>query len=455
MIALIMAGGGGTRLWPISTNETPKQFISLIDNKSLLELTIERILSIKDLNKIIISTNVRYHKIVTEISSKFTGIKFDFIFEEYKKDNSIITYLCSYLNRCEDILISPCDHILPDFNYFSNSISQNVNPNKITLFGISPTYPSTDYGYIQVNGANVVSFHEKPDYENAVKFVSNSNYLWNSGFFLSNTEFLLKKYGEYSIYDLDLLSKIISNSFVFDNNLYLSSQFTAEIDSISFDFDIIEKMNTSELSVVHYVSDWKDIGSYRALSEMHDSDPNNNTSNSLNNTLFVNCSNSFANVNNKPIIINDLNDIGVIDSDDVLFVFNKNHSCKNQMQCNANWLDKKVDLSRRPWGHYDILLSKPNFLVKKLVILPKHSISKQYHKSRTEHWVIVSGEGLLLLNNSEKIVRPNDQILIQIGDIHKVSNISESELLIIIEVQFGDFLSEHDITRVEDSYGRL
>lgn len=477
---VILAGGQGLRLWPLSRKELPKQFISLDDgDTSLFQNTLKNMRAILEdwggsFDACSVVSNIEYKNIVLNQISKLNNFnKYEVIFESTAKGTATALISENEIfgqdNLDSILIVIPSDQGVKDFESFSKSIHKAIElaaDNKIVLLGVHPTYPSPDYGYIQVNNQlenQVISFHEKPLKEVAMDYLGKGNFFWNAGIFVLKRSIwteLSKEFCETSrgyVFEAvksDLNCGIRND---FHNNIKCISVSYSDSDNNCYNIDdaVIEKAcKNYSLTMVPIINQWSDLGTYAGVYRFYDKDNDGNIIRGQ--VSQVNTKNCFLYSSSKPLISIGLQDIVALELNDMTFLvsINEAESVLNNAAIKALSQNKLESVKvRRPWGGYEVLHKSDNYLVKKLWINPRSSISLQYHQYRSEHWYIVSGLASVTLNKNELSLAVNQSIDIPIGVIHKLENKTDDEL-IVLEIQFGDLISELDIVRLEDMYGR-
>ncbi len=459
---IILAGGSGTRLWPLSRKKLPKQFHALIDNKSMLQLTLLR-LKDANFNKPIIICNSD-HKFVVEDQISEIDIKCDILLEPCSKNTAPAITLASLLIKSEaNLLILAADHMIDNKKIFVQQIKasiSHVEQNNVVIFGIRPTTPNTQYGYIETgfevgDGFQVVSFKEKPNLSLAKEYYKNKNYYWNSGIFFFKKSTLLSELKKFSPEILDICKKT-HKSLSKDKNFinFEKEQFT-KCPKKSIDYAIMEY--TKNAIMVPLKTRWSDIGSWQSLMNESKKDKNGNVTKG--NIVTVNSKNSLIfNLNKKIIATNDVKNLVIVETKDSLLISSSKErsSIKSLVKDVEKKYPEKVEVfpdENRPWGSFESILKETGFQVKKIIVKSGGQLSLQTHQYRSEHWVVVSGIAEVTKGNKKVILKKNESIYIKKGEMHSLKN-NESEDLIIIEVQVGSYLEEDDIQRYDDIYGR-
>jgi len=467
IIPVILCGGSGERLWPLSTEAFPKQFQKFIGNNTLFQDTIKRVSSINKNPMIITNTN---HKFIVNNQLKEAGISSSKILVEPEGKNTApailsAAILISKINPLNLLLITPSDHYIPNHKYFCDlaiNQSKKILPGQIACFGIKPTRPETNYGYLKINNTkndiiNVEAFIEKPNLENAQKIFSNNNYLWNSGIFMARAEDLINifKKTEPNLYDLVLRS--LKNHVCKENYIYIDENTWRKIEPKSFDFAIMEKVQ--QIVCSSFGEQWSDLGNFDQIFEIHKRDEEKNLL--VGHSIQKNCRDTviWSSNENHLIVGVGLENISVISSNDATIIKNlKNTSDTREI---VNHLKNKNSIETtsfnvefRPWGWFKTISKNEYAHVKILHVHPKGILSLQSHKYRSENWVVVKGTATVTVNEKKFILEEKQSVFIKQGDIHRLQNNSSNDLE-IIEVQTGTYFGEDDIVRYDDLYGRL
>lgn len=460
MKIVILAGGGGSRLFPLSRSCYPKQFLHIAGEKSLLVQTVERFLGLAAPEDIIIVTNKDYiYHVQAEL--KDVGAETAHIITEPVGRNTApaISLAMAYIKENmattadETIFISPADHLIKPIDEFRKVITKAellAKKGKIVTFGIVPDKPETGYGYINVadeidNYAYMVeAFKEKPDEKMAASYIKAGCYYWNSGMFMFSLEAMEQelKASAYDIYG------------IYQNGYDQMLNDFSNMPDISIDYAVAEKSAQMVLVPLTGIY-WNDIGSWDAIAETFSDSGGNLYSGDV---IAENCNNTMILGQKRLIAGLDLQDLMIVDTPDVLLVAKKGKSQDVKQLVNKLKKEKRkeVDENRtmyRPWGSYTILAEGEGYKVKKITINPGAKLSLQMHYHRSEHWTVISGTGKLTLDDKEVFFRENESTYIPIGVRHRLENPGKLPLS-IIEVQNGKYLGEDDIVRFDDIYGR-
>ncbi|ELM6611314.1 mannose-1-phosphate guanylyltransferase/mannose-6-phosphate isomerase [Campylobacter coli] len=455
MTNILLCGGSGTRLWPLSRTLTPKQFIKLFDDKSLFELALRR--NSKVCSSILIVCNEeQYFLALDQISN---ANKAQFILEPLARNTAgAITLACLSLPKEEIVLITPSDHLIKNEKAYQEAITKALefaNDDYLVTFGIKPDSPHTGYGYIKSkNIYNVEAFVEKPDLKKAKEFLEDGNYLWNSGMFMFKVGFFLEQMQIYAkeIYDFCLEAQ--KNAFKQDNFIKIKSIDMEKIPELSIDYALMEKSN--KVKVIPSDIAWSDVGSFESLAKEFNDGGNYSNANAK----FLDSNNIFCYASDKKKFVAtiDLDDIFIIDTQDALLISKKSSSQKVKqiyeiIKENEN-LSKNHLCTHRPWGSFTVLEDEKGYKIKRIEVKPGKRLSLQKHFHRNEHWIVLSGTASVEIDGIESLVRPNESIYIKMGQKHRLSNYGKIPV-VIIEAQVGEYTGEDDIVRLEDDYKRI
>lgn len=464
---IILSGGNGTRLWPISRENMPKQFLKMFGTKSLYQLTLLR--NKNYCEKSVVVTNAENFFIAQDQTEELTIEKKPFFIVEPIGRNTAaaIAFSALSVSRDEVLFVTPSDHLIENNENYNKMIKLGKEAAKegyLITFGITPTKPETGYGYIKAKTDNkimdVLSFYEKPAIEKAkeyLKFNQNNmqeKYLWNSGMFMFKAGVYLDELKKYSP-EIYKMSKIAFDNVIDNDFLRLKTDDMVNIPDISVDYAVMEK--SKKIKLVKADISWNDVGSFDSLDEVFEKDENNNTKNQ--NLIAYKSQNNFVFGRYKTIALNEVNNLIVIDTPSALLVSQKDKS--QQIKDIVKILKEKnpelIKFGRtvyRPWGKYTNLHNDKRFKVKTIVVNPGKRLSLQKHLHRSEHWIVVKGTALVKIGEKEFLLNINESTYIPIGVKHRLSNIGRIPLE-IVEVQVGEYLEEDDIIRFEDDFARV
>ena len=468
MKVVVLAGGKGTRLWPMSRENFPKQFISIngVFEESPLKATIHRISAICGPRDIFIVTAKPYKHLV-ESQLEEIGIMANLVVEPEPKSTAPAIILAvkhmidSGSSLDETVLVVPSDHLIKPVEGFISSVKKALKVAEngyIVTFGVKPRRPDTGYGYIEkgIELSEMVykikRFCEKPDFDTAVSYVNSGSFYWNSGMFLFSIGTLLEEVNKNIPQIYEEIDKSIKQ---FTNSYY-------DFPEISFDYAIMEK--TEKGVVVEFEADWHDIGSWDSIYEISQKDEKGNVISTKG--IFIDTRNSFFLSKKKVIATAGIENTILIETEDAIFLSKRGKT--QEVKKIVSDLKEDKELSHlvtsaektykpicveRPWGKYIVLEKGENYQIKRIVVNPGHKLSLQVHQHRSEHWIIVKGIGKVTIDDMEFIVQESESPYIPPASIHRIENIGKIPLE-IIEVQTGKYLGEDDIIRLADDYGR-
>jgi len=473
MHAVIIAGGSGTRFWPKSRENLPKQFLSLVGQETLIQNTMGRISPIISAENILVITNEQ-HAFETCYQLKKMGFPPSQLLTEPIARNTAaaIGYSAKILSqRNPDAIMAvfPADHVITTVEPFLKLLKQAetiANENHLVTLGIKPTSPETGYGYIkqgkaiEENSFKVDRFIEKPNKLTAEKYLKEGSYYWNSGIFVWKVSTLLNEISLYlpklheQLEELTINTAPIKGKYAYQKLNETGKKIFHSLQSVSIDHGVMEK--STNVAVLPAEIGWNDVGTWTSLAEISKNDSHGNVING--NVVSVENSDSIIQAENRLVAALGLKGIIVVDTPDALLVCPKERAQDVKKIVEQIKSEKRSEASTstsqtRPWGSYTILHKETNYLVKRIEVLPGESLSLQSHNHRSEHWTVVFGVAQVQIEETLQTLQTNQSIEISKGAKHRLANLDESSL-IIIEVQLGDKLDEDDITRYEDKYGR-
>lgn len=454
MTNIILCGGSGTRLWPISRTLMPKQFVKLFNNKSLFQLTVNRNSKICK-RQFIVSNSEQYFLALDQLE-ELNKINNRYLLEPIGRNTApAIALACHALDPEEIVLVTPSDHLIKkeqEYEKVLNKANNLAAQGYLVTFGIMPSYAETGFGYIEASGNDVIAFYEKPDFETALKYVQAGNYFWNSGMFCFKAGVFLKELKKYSpeIYEASL--KAIENSKN-DEMIRIKHEDMYSIPEDSIDYAVMEK--SSKVKVIASDIDWSDVGSFDSLYEELPKDDNGNTINEK--YVAINSKNNLIYGKERYIATVDIDDCIIVDTGDALLISKKGSSQKVKEVVkkikNITQLHNIHLTGNRPWGTYTVLEDANGYKIKRIEVKAGKRLSLQKHKYRNEHWVVVSGIATVTINDKTFKLNQNESTYIKAGDVHRLLN-DTNEPLVIIEAQVGEYTGEDDIIRLEDDFKR-
>jgi len=465
IIPIILSGGSGTRLWPLSRKDRPKQFLHLSGSYSMLQETILRLSGIENIDRPIIVCNEN-HRFLVAHQCHDIGIEPTIILEPNGRNTApaITVAAIQSLVEFEDsvLLVLSADHKIEDIKGFHHAIAtakETASEKKLVTFGVKPTGPNIGYGYIKYSGnetnpSKVERFVEKPDLEKANEYFVSKEYLWNSGMFMFTSKYFLDELKKFTpeIYQKSL--EAIERSTKDLDFIRLDDKSFNSCPSNSIDYALMEK--SDNVFVIPVDIGWSDLGTFESLRDSKTKDINGNIFEG--DVISFDTNNTFIRSSEKLVATFGVSNMTIINTKDALFV-----SDNTQSENVKDIVKVLVEAKRsehihhrkvhRPWGWYDSIEQGKYFQVKRLHIDPKAKLSIQRHQKRSEHWVLVSGNVIATKGENDYAMREGDSIFIPKGEIHSLYN-PKDEYAEIIEVQSGFYLGEDDIERFEDIYGR-
>jgi mannose-1-phosphate guanylyltransferase / mannose-6-phosphate isomerase len=467
LIPVVMCGGAGTRLWPVSRESMPKQFVPLIDERSTFQQVLGRIADVALFDRPIIITNSDFRFIVAE-QLRECDIEADIVLEPMRRDSAMAVAVAAALAHERDpeasVLILAADHVVRDVEAFKSACREAATAaaeGLIVTFGINPTFPATHYGYIRagarVNGGAalaVEAFVEKPDAETASGYVAES-YLWNSGNFAFRADIMLDEIERFEP-DIAAAAKQAVEGMTRDLDfLRLPAEPFGRAPKKSIDYAVMER--TERAAVVPVDLGWSDVGSWSAVWDVmsHDADGNASTGS----VVFYESRNSLVRSDDAILTaVVGLEDIIVVTTPDAVLVTSRDKAEQvkglvEQLKAqNRREADQHLRIYR-PWGYYQGIDLGSRYQVKRIVVKPNAKLSLQKHFHRAEHWVVVRGTAEIAVGTDIRTVHENESAYIPIGSVHRLANPGKIPLE-LIEVQVGSYLGEDDIVRLGDEYGR-
>ena len=455
MTNIILCGGSGTRLWPISRTLMPKQFVKLFDNKSLFQLTVERNSKICD-SQFIVSNTEQYFLAVDQLE-EIHQIDSKYLLEPIGRNTApAIALACMALEKEEIVLVTPSDHLIKneqEYTFVLEQAKKLAAKNNLVTFGITPSFAETGFGYIELGENNSVkAFHEKPDFKTATSYFNAGNYYWNSGMFMFKAGVFLEELKKNSskIYQASLNAFINAKS---EEIIRIKYEDMANIPEDSIDYAVMEK--SEKVKVIPSDIGWSDVGGFDALYEELPKDESGNTKNEKH--IAIDSKNNLILSDEKYIATIDVEDLIIVDTGDALLISKKGSSQKVKQVVSK--LKETTQLhnvhltTHRPWGTYTVLEDTQGYKIKRIVVKQGKRLSLQKHYHRNEHWIIVSGTATVRVGDKTKLVRPNESTYIKMGELHRLSN--EGKIpVVLIEAQVGEYTGEDDIVRVDDDFTR-
>lgn len=455
MQVVILCGGSGTRLWPISRTLYPKQFVKLFQNESLFQKTLRRN-AFADSFSVVINQD-QYFMGLDQMDELKINLPGQFILEPVGRNTAPAIAMAALAAKADDILlIVPSDHLIEDQTAYEKAVKKAYEfaaQDKLVTFGIKPNHPETGYGYIEANGFEVKSFKEKPDQATAEKYIKDGNFFWNSGMFCFKAKTFLSELQKHApdIYNQSL--KTFENARK-DQVIRLQMEDMQGIRSESIDYAVMEKSN--KVNVIPADMGWSDLGSFDSLYESLPKDAQGNTK--AENVIHLGSKNNLIINHNRLISTIDVEDLMIVDTADAIVIAKKG-STQKVKELVAEVKKKNIELTNvhttahRPWGSYTILEENEGYKVKQITVRPGAKLSLQYHHHRSEHWIVVSGTATVTVGENTFELKQNESTYIPKEAKHRLANLQTGPL-VLIEAQVGNYLGEDDIVRLQDDYKR-
>lgn len=467
LVPVILCGGAGSRLWPVSREAHPKPFIRLADGQSLLQKAFLRGANLDSVTEVLTVTNREFFfQTKDEFGEVNTrALNTNYLLEPFGKNTAAAVAAAAIFLMERDphsiMLVLPADHLVANQAAFAEAVSQAVllaQQDKLVTFGIKPDAPETGYGYIEAQGNNVLRFVEKPDAQTALNYVESGNYLWNSGMFCFKAEAVLREMGKHCPSIVAAVKACLNVSKIATAEGYKQCELDADLFSAvpedSIDYAIMEKSDS--VAVVPCNIGWSDIGSWNALGDLSVADSAGNRIEGE--ALTYNATNCTIRSDGRMIGVVGVQDLIIVDTPDALLVAHKK-SAQDVKQIYAQLKASGHDAYRlhrtvhRPWGTYTVLEEGDRYKIKRIEVSPGARLSLQMHHHRSEHWIVVSGMAKVVNGDEQFFVSANQSTYIPAGHKHRLENPGVVNL-VMIEVQSGEYLGEDDIVRFDDNYGR-
>lgn len=460
--AVILAGGSGSRLWPLSRQDLPKQFLALEGNHSLLQTTIDRLASLIAAQNVLIVTQEAHAK----GEAYHALLPYQSLFEPMGRNTApAIALAAAYLMRegADPVMVVlPADHVIKDETRFHLHLQTAIaaaNAGKLVTFGIQPTRPDTGFGYIKTSTSGEVQaverFTEKPDFATAEQFVRAGNYYWNSGMFVWRASVILAEIQQHLPDVYQVIQTILAECKNSGSFQHAVEQHFSDMPSISIDYGVLEK--SANVVLIPCDIGWNDVGSWQAVHEISQKDQHGNALQG--NVIALGCQNSLIRSEKRLVAAIGVENLCIVETADAILIAKNDQTqhvrevvdTLHQRGASEHVYHAKVN---RPWGSYTVLEEEPGgFKLKRIEVAPGARLSLQSHQYRSEHWVVVSGVATVTNGDEVISVHKNQSTYIPIGTKHRLENRGK-EPLHIVEIQVGSYVGEDDIQRYEDNYGR-
>lgn len=469
-LPVVIAGGIGSRLWPVSRALLPKQFIHFPQYQgSLFQNTLRRVEGIEDISEPLVVCNADHRFLVTEQLRELGRSDGSILLEPIGRDTAPAVAMAAFLalqkSKEAILLVLPSDHLIKNNENFHAAVNEAVKlarRNFLITFGIVPGTPETGYGYINrgeiiegSNGYQISKFVEKPDKQTAESYLSTGDYFWNSGMFVLSAKTYLDELKAHAEDIYRACEKAIDAIEEGDNFDIIPEREFSEVRSDSIDYAVMEK--TSKAAMVPMDAGWNDLGAWDALWEEDEKDAKGNSI--IGDVLTEGVANCYIQAHSRLVAAVGLEDAIIVETPDAVLVSSKEkvQSVKQIVhQIEANDREEYSNHTKvfRPWGSYESIINRDGYQVKHIIVNPGEALSLQLHNHRAEHWTVIKGKGVVTCDGNEITLGVNESTFIPLGSKHRLANPFE-EVVEIVEVQVGDYLGEDDIVRFEDKYGRI
>ena len=474
LIPVILSGGVGSRLWPVSREAHPKPFMTLPDGQNLIQKAFLRAAGLVQVAEVLTVTN-RGLLFKTEDeyrSVNSSELPLGYILEPFGR-NTACAVAAAALRLQQShgpqayMLILAADHLIQKGDAFRDAVAKAISlasEGWLVTFGVTPRYPETGFGYIETTsevvgaGLKVERFVEKPDLQTAKSYLATGNYFWNTGMFCFQVGTVLEEFKQHAPDVLEAVERTLSVSRSSSASGYaclvLDSEQFAQAPDISIDYALMER--SSKVATVPCDLGWSDIGSWNAVSELTEADEHDNRFEGE--VMAYAASDNYVYTEDRLVALVGVQDLLVVDTPDALLIAHKDHAQEvkhivTRLKSEGHAAHLMHRTVHRPWGTYTTLEEGERFKIKRIVVKPKASLSLQLHHHRSEHWIVVSGMAVVINDDRELMLNTNESTYIRAGNQHRLQNPGVIDL-VIIEVQSGEYLGEDDIVRFEDNYGR-
>ena len=462
---VVLCGGSGTRLWPLSRRDYSKQFVPLIDGRSLLEMTFSRLNSLGS----IVAIGADAQRFLVEEAARQAGCDVTQILEPFGRDTAPAMALGALAGgEADDLLLfCPADHYIPDDAAFADMVmdaAAAASNGNIVTFGVMPHSPSTAYGYIEMgekleNGCfQSLGFLEKPVFERAAAFLASGKHVWNAGIFLVRRDVLIEALSAFAPTTLKACEEAMARHSKDGQFIRPDATAFAKAEAKSIDYAVMEK--AENVVIYPFSGSWSDVGSWNALADLNPADEaGNSAGGATGNVKTIATENTFIHADpNRLVVAVGVKDLIVVDTPDAVLISSRD-SVENIKQVVSELVDEDRSQAvahrkvARPWGAYDSIEMGERHQVKRITVKPGAKLSLQRHHHRAEHWIVVKGTALVTCDERKFLLRENESTYIPLGAVHRMENPGKIPLE-LIEVQSGTYLGEDDIVRLDDDYGR-
>ncbi len=476
LIPVILSGGAGTRLWPVSRSAYPKPFMRMADGESLLYKTLDRALRLADAGRVLTVTARDYYFLTRDAYAKHPDVHLDrlpFLLEPAGRNTApaillAALYTIEYISKNATLLVLPADHLIGDVDAFAADAQRAqvlAQDGHLVTFGIPPTSAETGFGYIrmgapiaQSGGREIADFVEKPDHATAEAYLTSGEYAWNSGMFCFRADALLAVAQSTCPDVLAAARACHAGAISAESPVEYARETFLAMPDISIDYAVMER--AKNCAVVPASFDWSDIGSWKAVSELETGDEPDAAGNRVRgSTVVVESENCFIQGEQRLVAVVGVKDLVVIDTGDAVLIAHRERAQQvkqvvEQLRESGHAAARFHQTVHRPWGSFTVLEDGADCKVKRLTVKPGQVLSLQLHHRRSEHWTVVHGTAKVRVGDREFLLQRNESTFIPMQTLHRLEN-PGAEDIHLIEVQCGDYFGEDDIVRLEDRYGRV
>jgi mannose-1-phosphate guanylyltransferase/mannose-6-phosphate isomerase len=476
LIPVILSGGAGTRLWPVSRSAYPKPFMRMADGESLLYKTLDRALRLADGGRILTVTGRDYYFLTRDAYAQHAAANLDhlpFLLEPAGRNTApaivlAALYTIEHVGKDAMLLVLPADHLIRDVDAFMADVrraQELARDGRLVTFGIPPSQPETGFGYIrmgaqipQSGGREIAAFVEKPNRETAQAYLASGDYVWNSGMFCFRADALLAAAKQSCPEVLTAAQACYASAMSAESPVEFAREAFLAMPDISIDYAVMER--ATHAAVVPAKFDWSDIGSWKAVSELESgSEPDAAGNRVHGSAVIIESQNCYIQGDKRMVAVVGVSDLVIIDTGDAVLVADRERA--QQVKQVVDQLRESEHASasfhqtvHRPWGSFTVLEDASDCKVKRLTVKPGQVLSLQKHHRRSEHWTVVQGTAKVRVGDREFLLQRNESAFIPMGALHRLENPGDEDIH-LIEVQCGDYFGEDDIVRLEDRYGRV
>ena len=476
LIPVILSGGAGTRLWPVSRSAYPKPFMRMADGESLLYKTLDRALRLADGGRVLTVTGRDYYFLTRDAYAQHVGANLDhlpFLLEPAGRNTApaivlAALYICEHIGKDATLLVLPADHLIGATDAFvadTRRAQELAQDGRLVAFGIRPTQPETGFGYIrmgapiaQSDGRQIAAFVEKPDRAKAQAYLDSGDYAWNSGMFCFRADALLAAAQQTCPDVLAAARTCYASAVNAESPVEFAREAFLAMPDISIDYAVMER--AQNCAVVPATFDWSDIGSWKAVSELEAGGEADAAGNRVvGSAIIIESQNCYIQGDKRVVAAVGVKDLVIIDTGDAVLVADRERAQEvkqvvEQLRETDHSAARFHQTVHRPWGSFTVLEDGSDCKVKRLTVKPGQVLSLQKHHRRSEHWTVVQGTAKVRVGDREFLLQRNESTFIPMGELHRLEN-PGSEDIHLIEVQCGDYFGEDDIVRLEDRYGRV